>query len=151
MLSRIRNASNALDERLAFLIPFFVTTTQILVLIQTSIFSLRAINAVYFWQPLIELRATPHPIYIVLTGAIGAISGVALLVHLYRNRKTPPKVNTNVVRLWCWLASIIVWTERIFISQVWREDFPLQTLFTVMLLAFAESHSRQKKLTEATP
>lgn len=112
--------------------PFGVTILIVMVLIFTSLNALQASTAIRLWSFLIEPPVDTPVIYLVATGIIWSVLGIALAVGLYTRRKwSSPLAKTSapVYAVYYWVDRLLI-AERSAIASRW----PFAIGLTILLL-----------------
>jgi hypothetical protein len=114
--------------------PFGVTILIVVVLIFTSLNTLRMITAIRTWDFLVESPVDVPVIYLVITGAIWTGIGFPLVVGLLTRRKWSPSMAQIAIVLYVcyyWLDRLVI-ADRSAIASGWQ--FALGS--TILLFCF---------------
>ena len=92
--------------------------------------AIRFLAALRWWDVLYEFKASLSPLYLLLTGAIWGVAGIALFWSIWSNKTWSRVAILAVVILW--LAEY--WIERLFF-QTPRDNLPFALVLSFLLLA----------------
>lgn len=112
--------------------PWHVTLLIWLVLSLTTWHIVRAATSILWRDTLEKYASYPGPLYIGLSGAVWALTGIFLLWSILRGERwTRPAllIASGLYAAW-------VWADRLFVQAQMRANWPFALIVTILLLVF---------------
>jgi hypothetical protein len=103
-----------------------------LVLIITALNVVRLITAIAWRGPLASYMPVPGPVYVAVTGAIWALTGLFVLWSFWRGRYR----TRWVLLIAAGSYAAWVWVDRLFVQAEPRADWLFTLLATILLLGY---------------
>jgi len=113
-------------------LPWHVTLLIWLVLTLTIWHFARVITSILWRDTLDKYALHPGPLYIGLSGAVWALTGIFLLWSILRGERwTRPAllIASGLYAAW-------VWSDRLFVQAQMRANWPFALVVTILLLAY---------------
>lgn len=122
--------------------PFSVTLLLWMVLSLSAWGAIRLFAALRWWDVLYEFNASLSPLYLLITGVLWGVAGVALLWSIWSGKAWSRMA--ILISILLWLAEY--WIERLFF-QIQRANLPFALILSALLLAvtFASTLNRHTK------